>query len=365
LALAATAPHLFFQKPDAMPLFYLHNNSCISAQQTFAGIDLDTVNSVIDNKLQAAEPDYKGIPAGVLRRMGKAVRMGVGAALPVVANKQLDGVIIGTANGGMEDCIKFLNQLIDYDEGMLTPGNFVQSTPNAVAAQIGLINRCKAYNITHTHGGLSFENALLDAAMMLKDNPAATYLVGGFDEISTYNYNIDFLAGWYKKDGFSNNLYATDSAGSIAGEGAVMFMANNSPENAQAQIDAMETFHTADEAVVQQRIQQFIAKQTTKTKFLDVLLTGENGDSRFKQYYNVCEGLVPPDTTVARYKHFSGEFPTSSAVALWLAVHFLQSQNIPAHFIKQARGEKGFKKILIYNHFKEVQHSLMLVSLPV
>lgn len=348
-----------------MPLFYLHKNSCISAQQTFADIDLHAIKVSADNKLQAAEPDYKGIPAGVLRRMGKAVRMGVGAALPVVDNQPLDGVIIGTANGGMEDCIKFLNQLIDYDEGMLTPGNFVQSTPNAVAAQIGLINRCKAYNITHTHGGLSFENALLDAAMMLKDNPDATYLVGGFDEISTYNYNIDFLAGWYKQSGFSNDLYATDSAGSIAGEGAVMFMANNSAENAQAQIDAIETFHTAEEAVVQQRIQQFIEKQTTKTKFLDVLLTGENGDNRFSQYYDICEGLVPAETTVARYKHFSGEFPTSSAVALWLATRFLQMQNIPPHFIKQKGSGKGFKRILIYNHFKEVQHSLLLVSLPV
>ena len=68
----------------------------------------------------------------------------------------------------MEDCIKFLNQIIDYEEGLLTPGNFVQSTPNAIAAQLGLMTANKGYNITHVHRGLSFENALLDTILMLR-----------------------------------------------------------------------------------------------------------------------------------------------------------------------------------------------------
>jgi hypothetical protein len=45
-------------------------------------------------------------------------------------------MIIATANGGMEDCVKFLNQIIEYNEGLLTPANFVQSTSNAAAARL-------------------------------------------------------------------------------------------------------------------------------------------------------------------------------------------------------------------------------------
>jgi hypothetical protein len=147
------------------PLFYIHKASCISAQESFGEVNLNTIHEPVDKKLYAIEPSHEGIPPGVLRRMGKAVRLGVGAAQPIIkAVPQTDGIIIGTANGGMEDCIKFLNQIIQYDEGQLAPGNFVQSTTNAVAAQLGLISKNTGYNITHVHRGLSFENAIMDAA---------------------------------------------------------------------------------------------------------------------------------------------------------------------------------------------------------
>ena len=86
-------------------------------------------------QLWAREPGYMDyIPRNVLRRMGKATRMGVWTALSLLKEQApVDGIVIGTGLGGMEDCIKFLNQIVDYDEGTLTPTNFVQSTPNALA----------------------------------------------------------------------------------------------------------------------------------------------------------------------------------------------------------------------------------------
>src|SRR5580704_15336772 len=134
-------------------MLYIHKSTCISPQNTFSNIDIELLAGITDHQLKAIEPSYEGIPKGILRRMGKAVRMGVGSALPIIKD-QLNGIIIGTANGGMEDCIKFLNQIIDYSEDMLAPGNFVQSTPNAIAAQLGMIGGNKGYNITHVHRGL-------------------------------------------------------------------------------------------------------------------------------------------------------------------------------------------------------------------
>src|SRR5947199_9689893 len=125
--------------------------------------------------LYIKEPEYPGIPPGVKRRMGKSVRMAVGAALPVLEKfPKPDGIIIATANGGMEDCIKFLNQIIEFNEGLLTPGSFVQSTSNAAAAQIALLTKNHHYNITHVHRGLAFESALMDIMMSLKEVPDAT-----------------------------------------------------------------------------------------------------------------------------------------------------------------------------------------------
>lgn len=316
----------------------------------------------VNNKLEAIEPAYTGIPAGMLRRMGKAVRMGLGAALPLISDQPLDGIIIGTANGGMEDCIKFLNQMVDYDEGLLTPGSFVQSTPNAVASQIGLLNKARGYNITHCHGGLSFENAMIDAGMMLAENPAATYLLGGFDEISTYNYNIDLLGGWYKKEGFTGDLYQSDSPGSIAGEGVAMFTVGADKQGALAQVDAVHVFNTDSPQVVGERVYALLHQHLPAQDVPDLLLTGESGDNRSLPYYISCESSMPSQTSVARYKHFTGEFPTSMALALWLGTQALQAPGLPAHFFKKQGNGDPVRRILIYNNFKHVQHALVLLS---
>ncbi|MFT3750853.1 MAG: beta-ketoacyl synthase chain length factor [Agriterribacter sp.] len=340
---------------------YIHQHTCISAQQTFGDIDLATIKESVNNKLLAKEPKYEGIPPGILRRMGKAVRLGVGTALPVVkSNEYIDGIIIGTANGGMEDCIKFLNQIIDYEEGMLTPGNFVQSTPNAIAAQTGLMAANKSYNITHVHRGLAFENSLLDAMMLLKENTEAKYLVGGVDEISAYNYNIDYLEGWYKKEKVANTaLYNTASEGSIAGEGAAMFLVNNNNINASAHIKDIYTIHTTDILLVKKSLQHFLEKNEIAPGNIDMLLSGENGDNRLLKYYTAMESVFNERTAIARYKHITGEFPTSTAVALWLACN---AGKLPAHMFKTGTSGADIKEILIYNNYKGVQHGFILTD---
>jgi 3-oxoacyl-(acyl-carrier-protein) synthase len=342
-------------------MFYIHQTTCISPQQTFSDIDLNILNDVNDNKLKVIEPSYEGIPLNILRRMGKAVRIGVGAALPLIKQKP-DGIIIGTANGGMEDCIKFLNQIIDYDEGMLAPGNFVQSTTNAVAAQIGLMSKNTGYNITHVHRALAFENAMLDAFLLLRENISANYLLGGLDEISAYNYNIDYLSGAYKKEKISNKeLFTVDSPGTVAGEGSAMFLVNNSAENAIAKIEALQTLHTSNADEIKKQLQLFIEKNNAAGK-IDLLLSGENGDNRLIDYYTAIESRIDNNVTVARFKHMSGEYPTASAFAVWFACMILKDQKIPAHAIKKNDEGKSYERILIYNNYKGTQHSFVLVS---
>lgn len=344
-------------------MFYIHQSNCISAQQTFLSPDIQKLNESISNKLQVVEPDYEGIPPNILRRMGKAVRIGVGAALPLVKIMSPDGIIVGTANGGMEDCIKFLNQIIGYQEGMLTPGNFVQSTPNSIASQVSLLSGNKGYNITHVHRGLAFENAIIDAVMLLKEHPANTYLLGGVDEISAYNYNIDYLAGWYKNEHVLNSaLFETNSKGSIAGEGAAMFLLNNIEAASTARFEAITTLHTENAETVVNHLKRFLAQQLQPEERVNLFLTGENGDSRFLHYTTVCETLMDEEVTLARFKHMTGEFATSSAIALWLCCEIMRTQELPRHMVKRQGTINKFNRILLYNNYKSVQHSFMLLS---
>lgn len=345
-------------------MFYIHSTYCISAQNSLLEPIFEDIITCTDNKMFAIEPSYKDIPLPILRRMGKAVRIGVGAFLKLLEDQtKYDGIIVGTANGGLEDCIKFLDQIMEYDEGTLTPTNFVQSTANAIASQVALLSRTKGYNITHVHRGHAFENAALDAAMRIKENPSHTYLLGGIEEISSYNYNINYLGGWYKKEPTSNkSLYEHTSSGSIAGEGAAAFKVSGEQNDAIACLRAMQTIHGDDGNHIKAALEAFLAKNTPALGKIDLLLSGEDGDARMLPYYLNAEDVLGPDVPIARFKHLSGEFETATAIAMHIACQILLDQKLPEHMLKTGFIKHPIKNILIYNTTKGYQHSLMLLT---
>lgn len=345
-------------------MFYIHSTYCISAQSSLWEPNLENIIECSENKLLAVEPSYNNIPLPILRRMGKAVRIGIGAFLKVLEERpNCDGIIVGTANGGLEDCIKFLNQIMEYEEGTLTPTNFVQSTANAIATQLALLSQTKGYNITHVHRGHAFEYAALDAAMKAQENPSHYYLLGGVEEISSYNYNINYLAGWYKRAPASNkNLYEHSSPGSIAGEGAAAFMISNEKKNALAYLRALQTIHGEDKSYIKEVVQEFLSKHLTTHEKVDLLLSGEDGDMRMLPYYLNIEATLNQDVLIARFKHLSGEFETATALAMHIACHMLQHQTMPKHMLKTAAVRYPIQNILIYNTTKGYQHSLLLLS---
>lgn len=343
-------------------MLYIHQSCCISHQPTYNEVNLEDLKPSENNLLYAIEPKYEHIPLGQLRRMGRALRMGVGTAMKLLSQHKTDGIIIGTANGGIEDSILFLNQINEYSEGRLTPTAFVQSTYNAIAGMAAMITANKGYNVTHVHRGQTFENVVLDAAMLLRENPEHQYLIGGVDEISPKNHRIVTLGNWYRDETVSNSdLYSTDAKGTLAGEGAAMFIVNNISENANALVKDVCMVSSMDEKVVKQKLKTFIGKHSPDGK-IDLLLQGENGDNRLLKYYNACEELFSAETTVARFKHAFGEFQTVPALALWLACYVLQNQNLPKHFIKEEASLNSFQRILIYNNYQGVQHGIILVE---
>ncbi|MBC7904886.1 MAG: beta-ketoacyl synthase chain length factor [Gemmatimonadaceae bacterium] len=347
-------------------MFYIYKTSCISPQSSYGSPALSELVASAGNKLMAQEPVYSGIPPGILRRMGKAVRIGIGAALPLIADKQeTQGIIIGTANGGMEDCIKFLNQIIEYDEGKLTPTNFVQSTPNAIAGQLGLMQSNKGYNITHSNRGLSFENALMDVDMLLAENKNAKYLVGAVDEISAYNFRIEWLGGWYKSEDSSNlNLFENESDGSIAGEGAAMFLAGNEKQGSICRLTDIHFFQTDSAGVVKEALTKFLAKHLPSGKSPDLFMSGENGDRRMQKYYEACTGSLAANTPVLSFKQMCGEYPTASSFGAWAACEILRTQEIPMHMLRTSSSTSNtpISSIFIYNTYKGNQHSFMLLE---
>ena len=313
----------------------------------------------------AIEPNYlELIPSNLLRRMGKAVRMGIGAGLPLIQrNGKTDGIIIGSANGGLEDCIQFLNQIVDYEEGVLTPTNFVQSTPNALAGQLALMSKNTGYNMTHVNGSLSFESAILDGILFFDEqNAPSTLLIGAVEEISEYNYNIDLLAGRYKTEITPNSvLLKTDSIGSVCGEGSTMFIVSNYPENAMAEIVDVAQVTTTEFKNLKQATVDFFERNNISTDMIDLVLIGKNGDNRTDFWYDEFQTTFFENKSTLCYKNMVGEYRTSSAFATYLSAEILSNKiNYSKHFVGEIPQDINY--LLIYNHFDGVRHGLTLLK---
>lgn len=324
----------------------------------------EEAREIIGLKYEAIEPNYReNIPVRALRRMGKAIRMATGASAALLnKNTNIEAIIIGTAHGGIEDSIKFLNQIISYEEGTLTPTNFVQSTPNAVAGGLAQMSKCYGYNNTHTNDGLSFEGAILDALLLTRNKEIKALLLGAIEEISDYNYNLEFLQGRFKEENniSSKDLLYSDTPGTVSGEGATMFFIETNPENALAKIEDVDTFCFPTDEELQENLLSFLKQNNLSVNDIDSLVSGRSGDNRQRKYYDIIESNFK-DSNIYTYKNLVGEYPTSSAFATWLACEIIQGKSIPKQALWQNKN-KATKNLLIYNQHKNKQHSFILMT---
>ncbi len=246
----------------------------ISPQNTF-GTTLPFGKPVeyFTNRLACIEPDYKNyIDAKQIRRMSRIIRMGVAAAIECLQQANLqqpDAITTGTAFGCLEDTGNFISRMVEFNETLLSPTSFIQSTHNTIGAQIGLMLKCNNYNNAFVHKGFSFESALLDGVMLLKENDAQNVLVGAIDEITNLSFEIINRFGFYKNENISNlSLYNSKSKGTIAGEGASFFLLDNMPSaNDYAKLIGLHTFYKpAGIEEIKTQIDIFFRKQFTLYK---------------------------------------------------------------------------------------------------
>ena len=349
---------------------FIRSTASISPQKTFQanGFLMDIVE-YHQNRLNAIEPEYKEfIDPKLIRRMSRIIKMGVSAAKGCLykAGVEMPGAIItGTALGCQDDTVQFLSRLIEQHEELLSPTAFVQSTHNTVAAQIALMLHCHNYNNTFVHKGISFESALLDAIMLLQEKEATTVLVGGTEEITDTSFKILTRLGLYKRQCVSNlALLKSNTTGTIGGEGATFFLlTSEASSNNLAMINGVKTFFKpADQEVIEKKISGFLAENELTVRDIDLVITGKNGNPRNDATYNGLTEKMFSNVALANYKHLCGEYSTSTSFALWVAANIFNTGFIPDVLKENQTQPGGLKNILIYNHYLNTYHSLMLVS---
>lgn len=343
---------------------YIQSTAAVSPQASFEKI-LTSPDSYAGDRLRCVEPDYTGyIDSKQIRRMSRVIKMGVAAAmdcLKAAGVTEPDAFVTGTAYGCLADTEAFLSRMVSFKEELLSPTSFIQSTHNTVGAQIALLLKCHNYNNTFVHRGFSFENALLDAGLLLAEGEATRVLAGAVDEIVEASHTILQRFNLYKNREQSITLLEQPATGTMNGEGAVFFLLEQEKqENSMAKLNEVHTFYKpASQSEIMLEIESFLARQSITMNEVDILLTGLNGDSQNDAVYHNLQSAVFSNKPLAGFKHLCGEYPTATSFAVWLAVHILHSGKVPATVGLTTTTPQ---RILIYNHQQHIHHTLFLLT---
>lgn len=348
---------------------YINGIGIISPQKTADAHDFLT--EIIEHNtdyLKCLEPDYKKILDPLLaRRISRLIKMGITSAkfcLDQAGIPMPGAIITGTGLGSIEDTEKILGT-IHLDQIPLNPTPFIQSTYNTISSQIAINLKCSGYNSTYVHRSFSFESGLLDALMQLEEKCAISVLVGGIDEMSMDHLSlIRRLGHWKMGPENSLEILKSQTKGALAGEGSGYFILSpEKNERSYCRILEVKTIYKPNStSEVQKEIKNILTDNGLWVDDVDIFLTGINGDKEFDPlYYTLAENLFP-DKTLAYFKHLCGEYHTSTAFALWVAANILKRQMIPPVLSLKQKGQSKIRNILIYNQYRNVHHSLILVA---
>ena len=350
---------------------YIKGIGNISPQYTAdSKVFLDDVVNHESDFLLSLEPNYKEFINPIqLRRMSKLIKMGISASKICLKDAGVENpgaIITGTGLGLVGDTEKFLNQVLDHNEELLAPTAFIQSTHNTISGQVAIALKCFKYNNTYSHRGFSFESALLDGMLLVENKDADNVLVGGFDEITKEHHSIVKKTRWVKNETIKSlELLDHKTQGTIVGESVAFFtLTGEKDENTYAKIKDIKTVYKPENnQEIEAKLDEFLAKNNLKKEEIDLVVLGLNGNIDTDDIYtHLADNYF--NTNYAYFKHLSGDYHTVGSFALWFAANTIKHQKVPevARFRKENFTEKPIRNVLVYNHFREVDHSIFLLT---
>lgn len=349
-----------------MSKVYINGTGCISPQNT---IDkqwfFESLVPTQEDHFNAIEPSYKEfIAPNLLRRMGRAIKMGVAAgniALQEANVTQVDAIITGTGLGCFEDSERFLLALVNNDEQFLTPTSFIQSTHNTVGAQIGLIMKCHAYNYTYVHRGFSFESTMIDALMLFKEGKQKI-LIGGIEEHTPTYVQLIRKANKLKAPPYP--IWTSTSKGVQLSEGSTFFVLENQRTNSTLAclLDVQTLYKPKTSTDVLEKLHLFLKSHQLDISQIDVCVMGFSGDVDFDKILQELLPTIKQSSSVVTFKNACGEYHTASAFALYTASKIIKHQIIPDTLAIENKNPTEIKYALIINQYLGINYSFTLLS---
>lgn len=319
----------------------------------------------VDARLSCQEPVYEDwIDPRQLRRMSRIIRLGVTTGMMALREAQVPvpgGIVMGTGYGCMEDTGSFMTKMVSLREEALNPTPFIQSTHNTIGSQLALLLGCQAYNQTFTQGAFSFEHALLDAVLHVKEDPSRTLLAGGADEITDVSHALWKRFGVFREDGMRGLGMYNAGTGVLHGEGAACFVLAGTPSATDsATVEGVEMVYKPSQAVLEQRLTQFLAGAGITAADVDVVLVGAGGHAHDDAVVlDLCRTAFA-NSSRGFYKHLCGEYPVASAFACWLGADMLRSGQVPDGILSVDAGRSP-RYVLVANQYFGTHYSFVLL----
>lgn len=349
---------------------FINGIGAVTPQETLSGDQfLEQIQPIEESFLQIVKPNYKEyINPRMLRRMSKIVRMSIVSAHTALADARIevpDATITATGMGPQADTEKFLGSILENQESLLIPTAFIQSTHNTMGAHIALLSGNNNYNLTYAQKSMSFENALLDALMLIKDGDVRNVLLGGIDEITPEGWSISTKTGKYKASPTLNlKMIGDEKPGALAGEGATFFvLENKKKDSTYASIEAVKSFfNQVEDFSISQAISNFLQGNDLDVNEMDLVLLGHNGDNIQDQTYLNLEKTFFQLNQIGIFKNICGEYDTAISFAVWLAARIIKEGIVPNIIHRKGPVSRNINHILIYNQFQNIHHNLILLK---
>ena len=288
---------------------YITAAATISHQPTFRNAGFSRVISTLADPSNILHPDYQDhIPAQYRRRMSDVLKMSITCTMDCLRQTgiaQPDAIVVGTSMGCNTFTKQFLDKITASKGGLISPTAFIVSTHNTIAGQISLMLGNHNYNMTHTQNSLSFEHALTDAMLCLKEGKEDV-LVGAADEMENALFNMHERLG---------------DAGLQLACGASFFMLSSKPVEVKSiKLQAVTNIglNTGSKKL---SILKFLEGNNLDPNDIDLVLYAQSKDCIFADLRSAFGA-----TELLDYQALSGVFFTNSAFAMHYGLDLLQSQ---------------------------------------
>ncbi|MBK9271854.1 MAG: beta-ketoacyl synthase chain length factor [Saprospiraceae bacterium] len=312
---------------------YILSASTISHQPSFRNKGFSALIKELDHSSVLLHPDYSEFISPMeRRRMSNVLKMSVACAIDCLLSsekQQPEAIIIGTSMGCCTHTKQFLEKIINAEGGPLSPTSFISSTHNTIAGQLSLILGNNSYNMTHTQNNVSFEQALMDAALYISEG-SSTALVGAADEIEANLYNIE-------KRLDLNDCLSTSGA-------SFFILANKSNAPSDTRIVDVASFVLNNSIL--NPISDFLRNNDCSPESIDLVLYSNSKENTIVGVNSLFEKSKLMD-----FQKFSGVYLTNSGFALSYAVDILSQQKYPM-----------IKRILICNNLIPENLGLILLE---